>query len=58
MGVNEKSPEFPTAVDVPAAPSDGTDAGSSHEITINKTLDRAYGKLAFGEVCALGSSQD
>jgi hypothetical protein len=58
MGVDEKRSEFTTAVDAPAAPSDGTDAGSSHEITIDKSLDRAYGKASFEEASEIGSPHD
>ncbi len=45
MGVNEKISEFAVPVDAPTLPSDGTDFGSSREITIGKSSDRAYGKL-------------
>lgn len=42
MGVNEKISEFAVPVDAHTLPSDGTDVGSSREISIGKSLDRAY----------------
>lgn len=53
MGVNEKDSESVSATGVGAPLSDRIDAGICHEVTFNKSLDRAYGKLAFGKLSAI-----
>ena len=52
MGTQEKYVESPTQVNF--SPSEGGEAGSSNEIVINKTLDRAYGKILEGETFHTG----